>query len=64
MPETPKCASRWKKIGQPIGHGDLLIAAHTQVLTLATDSVRAFSRLPGLRVENWLTEPSGTGPAP
>ncbi len=55
-----------EKIGQPIGHNDLLIATHTRVLglTLITDNVRPFSRLPGLRAESWLTEPSGTGPAP
>lgn len=42
--------------GQPIGPNDLLIAAHALSLgaTLVTDNVREFSRVPGLRVENWL----------
>jgi tRNA(fMet)-specific endonuclease VapC len=46
-----------EKIGQPIGHNDLLIAAHARALglTLVTDNVREFSRVPGLLVENWLT---------
>lgn len=55
-----------EKMGQPIGHNDLLIAAHARALglTLVTDNVREFSRVPGLRVENWLAESSETGPAP
>jgi len=53
-----------EKMGQPIGHNDLLIAAHARALglTLVTDNVREFSRVPGLRVENWLAESAGTGP--
>ncbi|HXH03491.1 MAG TPA: type II toxin-antitoxin system VapC family toxin [Candidatus Competibacteraceae bacterium] len=45
--------------GQPIGPNDLLIAAHARVLdlTLVTDNVREFSRVPELRVENWLESP-------
>ena len=45
-----------EKAGQPIGHNDLLIAAHARALglTLVTDNVREFSRVPGLAVENWL----------
>ncbi|NJM10936.1 MAG: type II toxin-antitoxin system VapC family toxin [Synechococcaceae cyanobacterium SM1_2_3] len=45
-----------EKMGQPIGPNDLLIAAHARSLglTLVTDNVREFSRVPGLRVENWL----------
>ncbi len=43
-------------IGQPIGHNDLFIAAHTRALglTLVTDNIREFSRVPSLAVENWL----------
>lgn len=46
-----------ERMGQPIGHNDLLIAAHARSLglTLVTDNVREFSRVPGLMVENWLT---------
>jgi tRNA(fMet)-specific endonuclease VapC len=42
--------------GQPIGANDLLIAAHALALdlTLVTDNGREFSRIDGLRVENWL----------
>lgn len=42
--------------GRPIGQNDMLIAAHTLALeaTLITDNEREFSRVPGLKVENWL----------
>jgi len=42
--------------GTPIGPNDLLIAAHalTLDLTVVTANAREFSRVPGLRVENWL----------
>lgn len=42
--------------GQPIGMNDLLIAAHAYALglTLVTDNTREFSRLRGLKLENWL----------
>ena len=44
--------------GTPIGPNDLLIAAHalTLDLTVVTANEREFSRLPGLRVQNWLSE--------
>ena len=42
--------------GTPIGPNDLLIAAHALALdlTVVTGNVREFSRVPGLKVENWL----------
>ncbi len=42
--------------GTPIGPNDLLIAAHALAndLTVVTASVGEFSRVPGLKVENWL----------
>lgn len=42
--------------GQLIGPHDLFIAAHALSLdlTLVTANTREFSRVPGLRVENWL----------
>lgn len=42
--------------GTPIGPNDLLIAAHARSLgvTLVTDNLREFSRVPKLRAENWL----------
>ncbi len=42
--------------GLPIGPNDLLIASHsiTTNSTLVTDNVAEFSRIGGLRIENWL----------
>ena len=48
--------------GKLIGANDLLLAAHARCLglTLVTNNVREFSRVPGLKVENWVeSEPSG-----
>jgi len=44
--------------GTPIGSHDLFIAAHARSrgLTLVTHNTREFRRVPGLRVEDWLTE--------
>jgi len=41
--------------GAPIGALDTLIAAHALSLDcpLVTNNEREFSRVPGLRVENW-----------
>ena len=46
-----------ERSGRLIGSNDLLIAAHALALNciLVTDNEREFSRVPGLRVENWLT---------
>ncbi len=45
--------------GLPIGGLDTLIGSHARALgsTLVTNNVGEFSRIPGLRIENWLTEP-------
>jgi tRNA(fMet)-specific endonuclease VapC len=42
--------------GTPIGPMDLLIAAHALALdvTLVTDNVSEFKRVPRLKIENWL----------
>jgi len=42
--------------GEPIGQNDLFIAAQavTLGLPLVTDNVGELSRVPGLKVENWL----------
>ena len=42
--------------GQPIGMNDLLIASHALALglTMVTDNTSEFSRVRGLKVENWL----------
>jgi len=44
--------------GTPIGPNDLLIAAHALALDLVvvTANTREFSRVPGLKVENWLED--------
>jgi tRNA(fMet)-specific endonuclease VapC len=41
--------------GTPIGGNDLIIAAQALALdmTLVTDNERVFSRIDGLRIENW-----------
>jgi tRNA(fMet)-specific endonuclease VapC len=47
-----------KRRGLPIGSNDLWIAAHARHLglTLVTNNVREFSRVPGLKIENWADE--------
>jgi len=42
--------------GKLIGANDLFIAAHALALdaTLVSDNTREFSRVPGLKLENWL----------
>jgi len=51
---------RWRlqQKGTPIGPFDMLIATHAKSLglTLVTNNVREFSRVDGLKVENWLEE--------
>ena len=44
-----------QRIGLPIGHNDLLIAAHARALgvTLVTNNVGEFRRVPSLAVEDW-----------
>jgi tRNA(fMet)-specific endonuclease VapC len=44
-----------EKRGTPIGSLDTMIAAHARALgaVLVTNDVREFSRVDGLRVENW-----------
>jgi len=44
--------------GTPIGPNDLLIAAQAlaEGLTVVTANVGEFSRVPGLKMENWLQE--------
>ncbi len=45
-----------RKKGMMIGNMDLLIAAHAKALdvTLVTNNVREFRRVPGLKVANWV----------
>jgi len=48
--------SALQRRGTPIGPLDMLIAAHAVSLDipLATNNLREFRSVPGLRVENWL----------
>ena len=50
--------SSLEKRGETIGGNDLLIAAHALSLgwTLVTNNEREFSRIEGLKVENWAEE--------
>ena len=45
-----------KNSGRPIGSTDTFIAAHALAnqLTLVTNNVREFSRIPQLKIENWV----------
>ena len=45
-----------EKVGQPIGVNDLHIAAHARSngLTLVTNNLREFEKVPGLLLENWV----------
>lgn len=45
-----------EKVGRPIGPNDLLIAAQAlaEDCTLVTANEREFSRVPSLKLENWL----------
>ena len=44
-----------ERTGSPIGHNDLLIAAHARALgvVLVTNNVGEFRRVPGLSIEDW-----------
>lgn len=48
--------SSLEKTGTPIGNNDLWIAAHALDLqvTLVTNNVREFERVPSLKLENWV----------
>ena len=49
-----------EKAGRPIGVNDLHIAAHarSEGLTLVTNNMGEFERVPGLLTENWVTGPN------
>ncbi len=50
-----KLRAHLEKRGERIGNMDMLLAAHAQVLNavVVTHNVREFSRIPGLKVEDW-----------
>lgn len=63
----PKAAAHYGSIrahlqrsGTPIGINDLHIAAHarSEGLTLVSNNLREFERVPGLLMENWLADPA------
>jgi tRNA(fMet)-specific endonuclease VapC len=45
-----------ERAGQRIGLHDMMIGGHarSEALTIVTNNVREFQRMPGLRLENWL----------
>jgi tRNA(fMet)-specific endonuclease VapC len=47
--------SNLEKAGMPIGPMDMLIAAHAinRSLVLVTNNLREFSRVEGLKIQNW-----------
>lgn len=47
-----------QKQGTPIGPLDMLIAAHAKAedLTLVTNNLKEFERVPSLKTENWVTD--------
>jgi tRNA(fMet)-specific endonuclease VapC len=51
-----KLRAQLEKLGQPIGSLDTMIAAQALALdlTLVTNNQKEFSRVPGLRLENWV----------
>ncbi len=51
-----KIRAQLERMGRVIGNNDMLIAAHAIALdcTLVTANQREFSRVEGLRLENWL----------
>ena len=53
--EYGRIRSHLEKNGEPIGSMDMLIAAHAKSVdvTLVTNNVREFKKVPGLRIETW-----------
>jgi tRNA(fMet)-specific endonuclease VapC len=49
--------AEFERAGTPIGSNDLLIGAHARAegLTVVTNNMREFRRLPGVKVENWIS---------
>jgi tRNA(fMet)-specific endonuclease VapC len=61
-PHYARLRSQFEQAGTPIGANDTLIAAHALALDATLVSAdAAFMRVPGLKVENWLS-PSPTSP--
>lgn len=56
---TGQVRAELAKAGTPIGPYDQMIAGHARSLglILVTNNQREFDRVPGLRVEDWVTRP-------
>jgi len=60
---SPKAAAHYgqiraelERLGTPVGSHDMLIGAHARAegMTVVTNNSREFSRMPGIRIENWV----------
>lgn len=56
---TGQLRAELAKAGTPIGPYDQMIAGHarSEGLVLVTNNLREFERVPGLRVEDWVSTP-------
>ena len=56
--EAAKVRAKLEKKGKGIGPYDTLIAGHSLSVgaRLITANIREFGRVPGLKLENWLSE--------
>ena len=56
---TAQLRAELAKAGTPTGPYDRMMAGHARArgLTLVTNNLREFQRVPGLRVEDWVTHP-------
>lgn len=66
LPFTDKAAAHYGQVraeleraGTPCGIHDMQIGGHarSEGLIVVTNNMREFGRMPGVRVENWLTDP-------
>jgi tRNA(fMet)-specific endonuclease VapC len=66
LPFTAEAAAHYgqlraelQRAGRPAGPLDMLIGAHarSEGLIVVTNNEREFARMPGIRVENWVTGP-------
>jgi tRNA(fMet)-specific endonuclease VapC len=63
LPFTDEAAAHYgqlraalERVGRPVGMHDLQIGGHARSLnlTVVTNNAREFTRMPGVRVENWV----------
>jgi tRNA(fMet)-specific endonuclease VapC len=55
---TAQLRAELARLGQPIGPYDTMIAGHARArgLILVTNNLREFARVPGLRLEDWVSD--------